>query len=575
MKTGIAIILCIVGLMFWSSVTLADMSIVTTITIDTPWTDARSPAVLGGALFVGVDEFSSATPLVPGALQCFDVSDPAHPVGPIGEALLDDVVNEIKVVGNLAYLANDNMGLTIVDVSDCSVVGNYNEFEGAYTSAFTGLDVHGDYAYVTDHWKGLKVIDVSDPTSPDLVPSGTLQLGGYEYDVEVSGLTAFVGTSVHPLYSVDVASMPPTEIDHVQDAYPGARIALSGDVAYVAMQNDGLIAVDISASSPLSVIGSFSCSGSNIVDVAIDGNLAYLAAMDHGLLVLDISDPANPAMVDSCPTPANARRVAAQDGWAYVACDGGSVAVIREPLRGDLNGDGFVGQADLDMVLGRWGTWVLPNHVTQDLQVTTQTDWMASQLLVTLTNGEVYQNAAGGTGPPNPDLFDAFPGLEFDTHVDPDNIAGAAIDLEGGPADLQFDESGLSITWYNTDTDDTGTMNIARVTLSDDAVGTWELLVSANGQDWLVINDGTITCGAMTPESAGDEMLALAVMLDMANAADGNGNGFVSQHDLDLVLSNWGHGTPPPPSIPEPLTLSLLGLGSLAVMRRRRRRPIT
>ena len=246
-------------------------------------------------------------------------------------------------------------------------------------------------------------------------------------------------------------------------------------------------------------------------------------------------------------------------------------AWVGSPLHGDLNGDGFVGQADLDMVLGRWGTWALPNHVTQDLQVTTDTDWMASQLLVTLTTGEVYQNAAGGTGPPNPALFDAEPGLEFDTHVDPANIAGGAIDLVGGPAPLVFDESGISITWYNTDTDDIGTMTVARVTLSADATGTWELLVSANGQDWLLVNDGTIDYGIMAPESAGSAMLGLDVTLDRATAADPSGDGFVSQPDLDLVLSNWGKGTPPPPSVPEPATFALLTVGGLAVMRRKRK----
>ncbi len=55
-------------------------------------------------------------------------------------------------------------------------------------------------------------------------------------------------------------------------------------------------------------------------------------------------------------------------------------------------------------------------------------------------------------------------------------------------------------------------------------------------------------------------------------AGDGTGDGFVGIEDLNQVLGNWNAGTPPPPgaAVPEPGTLALLGLGAIAVMRRRR-----
>lgn len=50
--------------------------------------------------------------------------------------------------------------------------------------------------------------------------------------------------------------------------------------------------------------------------------------------------------------------------------------------------------------------------------------------------------------------------------------------------------------------------------------------------------------------------------------ADPSGDRAVKREDLDIVLSNWGMGIPPPAPIPEPATLSLLGAGGLALVRR-------
>ena len=141
-------------------------------------------------------------------------------------------------------------------------------------------------------------------------------------------------------------------------------------------------------------------------------------------------------------------------------------------------------------------------------------DWTGVVLSVKLTSGSVHNGAPDSNGPQA--AFWAVPGfqaLEFDTWVGvpfdgTNGIAGGAGDIPGaGP--LSMAGQTISVTGFNTTTTDTAAnLRVGNITLSNDAVGTWQMIMSFAG-GVLVQSSGVVEGGAMVPEPASLALLGL------------------------------------------------------------------
>ena len=144
----------------------------------------------------------------------------------------------------------------------------------------------------------------------------------------------------------------------------------------------------------------------------------------------------------------------------------------------------------------------LTGYVTQDLSVDTVADWTCAAMCLELDEGSIYQDSAGNMVEPSYFAVLYFPTLAFDTYLAGGTwgvgVLGAGGDAGGGT--YQFDHDRLDLTWKGNSSDEIGLTRIARVTLSDDASGTWRLVAMQIDDDKLYRYTGTIVDGVMVIE---------------------------------------------------------------------------
>ena len=256
-------------------------------------------------------------------VRLVDVSDPAHPTEISGLAVAGGDAGGVVVAGTIAYVADRNWGLEVVDLSSPASpvqVGFYNPL--AYAD---GVSVTGNYAYVAAGLHGLRIVDISDPARPRQV--GKYDTQSYAKSVVVDGDYAYVAANSvgngQGLHVVDVRDPArPARAGFLSD--PVDRdIALAGGIVYIADEH-GLALFDVSdptAPKKLSFLPTRTGSGmNNAVGVAVSGNVAFVAIEQLGLLTVDVSNPSAPAVIGHVQWPgAFAQDVVVAQGKAFVA----------------------------------------------------------------------------------------------------------------------------------------------------------------------------------------------------------------------------------------------------------------
>ena len=271
--------------------------------------------VVGNYAYVADNDFG---------LAIIDVSDPTSPGNPV-YMNTSGIAYDVTVVGNYAYLAVGDFGLAIIDISDKAKPGIpvYKDTSG---NAF-GVKVVGDYAYVADNDFGLAIIDVSDPTNP-----GTLDYkdtNGYAKDVAVVGNYAYVADYTSGLAIIDISN-PSNPGTPVYNDTTGTALGVSvvGNYAYVAIGNSGLAIIDISDKVNPGTSPVYKDTTGTAYDVTVVGNYAYVADLNSGLAIINVSDPTSPEIPVYKGTKGYTQGVMVVGNYVYLADGDSGLAII-------------------------------------------------------------------------------------------------------------------------------------------------------------------------------------------------------------------------------------------------------
>lgn len=205
----------------------------------------------------------------------------------------DYLVNDVRVEGEVAYIAGGPDGFYTLDVSNPENPILLDRYElPDPIKGFTKLDIYGSFAYLLEDDDGLFIFDIFNPSDIQLL--GGLGANGLQDVFAVGGLLYICG-GAH-LAIIDATDVYNLEIIFSKNmGYSNATaIWAQGPhlfvVDNVGVDGLGFYMYDISDLKHLYVTDPYYYYPASMYDVYVDGDLAYLANM-YQMDLLNISDP--------------------------------------------------------------------------------------------------------------------------------------------------------------------------------------------------------------------------------------------------------------------------------------------
>jgi hypothetical protein len=233
-------------------------------------------------------------------LDIFDIkTNPKQPVKIFESEVLPSAISAIHIQGIYAYLADDDGGLVIFDIS---TPANAKKLSSLVTDGYCwDVAVSGASAYIADMYAGLTVIDVSDPLQPKRT---TRTITTYQpRSVEIFGSYLYLaddkigakGLRILDIHDPQAIS----EVKFIAFANGVNSITLDGNGHAYVIEKKTLHVLDVSNPSATAEISHIALTGWMANEATYAAPYLYVAVDSSGLQVVNTSDPANLQIVDT------------------------------------------------------------------------------------------------------------------------------------------------------------------------------------------------------------------------------------------------------------------------------------
>ncbi|MDP8207899.1 MAG: T9SS type A sorting domain-containing protein [Candidatus Electryonea clarkiae] len=229
----------------------------------------------------------------------------------------------VVINGDFAFVATDETGLRIVDVSNPDNPEEISHIIRNYALA-QAVAVQDSFVFVMysieDELRlsGLSIVDASDPYSPE--ETGFYSTTGHTlYDLAVQVNLAYL-VDGRDLDIVDISDPEnPTRVgvyDSPQE-YGLVGVVISDSIACLACNHEGLRLVDISDPTDPEEVAHLETPG-DAINISVNGNYVYLACDEAGLRIIDISEVSDPVEVSSFNPEGYVRQIYISGEYAFV-----------------------------------------------------------------------------------------------------------------------------------------------------------------------------------------------------------------------------------------------------------------
>lgn len=260
-------------------------------------------------------------------LTILDTSDPCDPAA-VGQVRLDDVIQRLAVLGDMAYAAGGSSGLMPVEIDDLfSPVA----LESIDTPGFAyDVAASGSTLCVADGPSGLAVYDISAPNQPTLRIN--YQTQGSATAVELIATTAYLLDDQLGLQILDVAGTTAALLGSCDKIELGRALALSGTSALITDSLGNFFVVDVSNLATPVLLGQTRLAGRgrSISVMSLQYyDAAFVASGETGIQGVLLSNPAAPLPLGVHDTPGQASDLAVSGSQICVADGTAGIEILN------------------------------------------------------------------------------------------------------------------------------------------------------------------------------------------------------------------------------------------------------